>query len=257
MYMGHFAGKLLIAAVLASTALWAQEPERGPDGTANTHVPGVSILPIAGKPFSGVDHIEWTRMSDNGTAVTKHLQAMLARDSQGRTYREHHTFVPGGSPDQAPLNYIHVDDPITRMQMTCYLRTYVCDLYPYAPKTVDYPSSVGWIDDRTRFRTRESLGTDQYQGFDVAKSREVTATRAGAAGNDRELIETREFWYCEALQTNLKILRSDPLTGRQLVYVDTISLSEPNPELFKVPIGYSVHDLRRRTRSAISERTTP
>ena len=253
--MRQFAGRLLVAALLVPNALWAQEPDRGPDGTASTHVPGVTILAISGKPFSAVDHIEWTRTSDNGIAVTKHLQALLARDSQGRTYREHHTFVPGGSPDQAPLNYIHVDDPVTRTQMTCYLRTYVCNIYPYTPKTVASPASIGWIDDRARFRTRESLGSDQLQGFDVTRSREVTTTRAGATGNDRDLVETREFWYCEALQTNLKILRSDPLTGRQLVYVDSISLSEPNPELFKVPIGYKVHDLR--TRSTLSEREIP
>jgi hypothetical protein len=88
------------------------------------------------------------------------------------------------------------------------------------------------------------LGTDELQGLEVIGSREVTTTRAGAVGNERDLVETREFWYSEALQTNLKILRIDPLKGRQLVFVTNISLSEPNPELFKVPIGYTVHDLR-------------
>lgn len=246
-----------MVAVLGATALWAQEPESGPDGTARTTVPGITILAIPGKPFSGIDHIEWTRTSDQGIIVTKHLQALLARDSQGRIYREHHSFVPGSSTDPAPLNSIHIKDPTTRTQMTCYLRSYVCDLTAYQPNLVVYLTSLGWIDQRTRFRTRESLGTDQYQGFDVIKSKEVTTTRAGAVGNDRDLVETREFWYSEALETNLKIVRSDPLLGRQFIYVDGISLSEPNPELFKVPIGYTVHDLRYHPRGSFSASARP
>jgi hypothetical protein len=72
----------------------------------------------------------------------------------------------------------------------------------------------------------------------------VTTTRAGAEGNDRDLIETREFWYSEALQTNLKIVRSEPLAGKQTVYTTGISLSEPNPDWFRIPLGYKVHDMR-------------
>jgi hypothetical protein len=248
--MRLYAGKFLIAAVLAAASLSAQEPESGPDGSAKTTVPGVTILAVPGRPFSGIDNIEWTRTGDDGSTVTKHLQAQLARDSQGRVYREHHRFIAGNSQERSPMTYISISDPITRTRMTCYLQIFVCNLYAYVPQTVVYPSAIGPLDNEARYRTRESLGTDQYEGFDVTRSKEVTTTRAGAIGNDRDLVETREFWYSEALQTNLKIVRNDSLTGKQVVYVTDISVSEPNPELFRVPVGYSVHDMRRHVRGA-------
>ena len=244
--MKHFARIVLACFALTAGILHSQEPVRGPDDLARTRVPGVVILAIPGKPFSGVDHIEWTRTSADGTTVTTHLEASLARDSEGRIYRESHTFVPGDSQEQSPLNYVHISDPTTRTQITCYLRTYVCNLSDYVPVTDLDPSATGSIDNGARYRTRELLGADQIEGMDVVKSKEVTTTRAGALGNDRDLVETREFWYSEALQTNLKVVRTDPLSGTQLVYVSGISLSEPNPELFKVPIGYTVQDKRPR-----------
>jgi len=131
-----------------------------------------------------------------------------------------------------------------RVSITSSGRKRAPTLSEYVPRTSFKSAATGSLDDGARYRTREMLGTDELQGLEVIGSREVTTTRAGAVGNERDLVETREFWYSEALQTNLKILRIDPLKGRQLVFVTNISLSEPNPELFKVPIGYTVHDLR-------------
>lgn len=242
--MRQFSKKILIVALLAAATMGAQEPESGPDGSSKTSVPGITILAIPGKPFSGVDNIEWTTTGADGTVVTKHLQAALARDSQGRIYREHHSFVPGNSQDPAPLNSVHVSDPTTRTQMTCYLRAFVCDVYAYDPKTTVHASTIGAIDNGAKFRTREMLGRDQYLGLDVTRSREVTTTRAGAEGNDRDIVETREFWYSEALQGNLKVARTGPLAGKQVVYMTDISLSEPNPDWFRVPVGYKVRDMR-------------
>ena len=248
--MRQYAGKLLICMVFATVSLLAQETERGPDSSADTKVPGVTVLAIPGKPFSGVDNIEWTRISEGGVAITKHLQAVLARDSQGRVYREHHRFVPGNLQEHSPITYVSITDPTTRTRMACYIQTYVCNLYGYTPEATVHTAAIGSIDNGARYRTRESLGTDQFEGLDVTKSREVTTTRAGAIGNDRDLVETREFWYSEAIQTNLKIIRNDPVTGKQMVYITDISLSEPNPELFRVPVGYRVRDLRQRVRNA-------
>jgi hypothetical protein len=86
---------LLAASVLLTCTLAAQEADetfRGPDRGTIVRVPGIQILPAAGRPFSGRDHIEWTRTLEDGTVVTTHLYALLARDGQGRIYREHMSF---------------------------------------------------------------------------------------------------------------------------------------------------------------------
>lgn len=88
---------LLFSFALTSFTLAAQEsegPPRGPDGGTHTRVTGIQILPATGKPFSGRDSIDWTLRLEDGTVIIKHLDANLARDSQGRIYRERVTFVP-------------------------------------------------------------------------------------------------------------------------------------------------------------------
>src|SRR5580658_2098137 len=102
----HFARLLQSAAVLLSgdvltaqivMAQEASEPTRGPDGHTSYHVAGIEVLPIAGKPFFGKDSIEWTRKLEDGSTVTTQLYAIVARDSQGRIYRERRSFVPANS----------------------------------------------------------------------------------------------------------------------------------------------------------------
>src|SRR5208282_4061357 len=80
------AGSLLLSCAVAAQE--SEEPSRGPDGGTEIHVTGIKILPVAGKPFSGTDSVEWTRTLEDGTVVATHLDAKLARDSQGRIYRE-------------------------------------------------------------------------------------------------------------------------------------------------------------------------
>jgi hypothetical protein len=48
------------------------------------------------------------------------------------------------------------------------------------------------------------------------------------------------------LQVNLAITRKDPREGTQVIRVHEVSRSEPDPSLFKVPDGFTVHDLRNQ-----------
>jgi hypothetical protein len=63
-------------------------------------------------------------------------------------------------------------------------------------------------------------------------------------GNERPLVSTREFWYSDELQTNLKVTRVDPREGTQAIWITDLSTAEPDPHLFEIPLGYSVRDLR-------------
>ena len=217
---------------------------RGPDGGTSTFVSGVQLLSIPGKPFSAKTSTEWTRPVADGSTITRHLEAKLARDSQGRLYRENHTFVPSNSKQKAPIYEIHIYDPVTRTQTLCAVRTRVCVLTDYSPKTFFETASTGLNANGTRSLTRESLGSEVIDGMYVTGTRETTTTSPGVAGNEQPLVSIRDFWYSSELQTNLAVTRNDPVEGKQEIRLSEISTTEPDPHLFDIPIGYTVRDDR-------------
>jgi len=233
---------LLAGLALLSGALAAQEPSRGPDGGPSTHVPGISLLAIQGKPFSGVDTIEWTHTLEDGSTISTHTTAILARDSQGRMYRENHHFVPLDK--KSPLYQVHIYDPVTRSQAHCSTTNFQCVITDYVPQTFFDTRPAGLFDDGNRSLTRESLGSQTIEGIYVNGTRETTTINPGVLGNDRPLVSTREFWYSDELQSNLAVTRIDPRTGKQVIWISDISRSEPDAHLFDIPIGYSVRDMR-------------
>jgi hypothetical protein len=239
---GHFIAAVCI--LLAMDFAAAQEPSRGPDGGAKTRVPGVEVLNIAGKPFSATTTTDWTRTLEDGSKVTEHLVAKLARDSHGRVYRERHSFVPSGTNAKAPLNEIHMMDPVSRSQVFCSTHSMECDITYYKPVTFFNPQPAGLFANGTRDLERESLGSDRIEGIFVTGTRETVTTEAGLAGNAQPIVTVREFWYSDELQTNLAITRIDPFEGRQVIRLSNISIGEPEAHLFDLPIGYRIRDLR-------------
>lgn len=240
-------GILLVAFLLIVSSLLAQDSEelmRGPDGGTSYHVDGISVLPLPAQPFSGRSTTEWTRTLQDGSIVTVHLFAMVARDSQGRIYREGRNFVPVSS-DREPKRYrFIVRDPITHTQTLCMVAKRSCDVTDYFASPSFTPMRVGPFDNGKRSLARESIGQDVIDGISVVGTRETVTINAGVVGNSQALSIVREFWYSPELQVNLEITRKDPREGTQLVRVHEVTRSDPDPNLFKVPEGYTVHDVR-------------
>ena len=234
---------LLLACGLAAQE--ADEPSRGPDGGTQVHVTGIKILPVTGKPFSGSDSVDWTRNLEDGTVVATHLDAKLARDSQGRIYRERVSFVPANSGQQSRRKEIILSDPITHTRITCAVAARRCEVTDYHAPTSFTLMPAGSFDNGKRLLTRESLGSDVINGLDVVGTRETTSINAGVLGNNQPLISTREFWYSPDLQVNLSVTRKDPREGTQVIHVVDLSRSEPDPAMFQVPAGFVVVDSRR------------
>ena len=243
--MKYFALLGLAACGAIAISVAGQEPTRGPDGRTTTHVSGVSVLAISGKPFSANDSIDWIRTLDDGSTVTQHLDAFVARDSQGRIYRERHHFVPANSKDPAPLHEIHLYDPGARTQLLCNGRTYRCTLSDWTPQTSFRETPEGSYDRGARTLKREPLGADTIEGIYVLGTRETMTTSQGTAGNEHALLATREFWYSSELETNLAVTRVDPVEGKQIIRLSQISRSEPDAHLWDIPIGFKLRDLRR------------
>ena len=89
------------------------------------------MLPVTGKPFSGRDSIDWTRTLEDGSVVTTHLMAMVARDSQGRIRREHVTFVPANSNEQSRAMDMIILDPAEHTRTTCTIASRHCTVTDY------------------------------------------------------------------------------------------------------------------------------
>jgi hypothetical protein len=236
---------LAVAAVAwAASLVCGQDTLRGPDGGTSTHVSGVVVLAIPGKPFSARTTTEWTQTLADGSTITKRLDSNLARDSRGRIYRENHAFVPASSGQKSPLNNIHISDPVAHAQMYCYPKAFQCIVTNYTPQTFFQTQPTGSFDNGNRFLARESLGPKTIEGIYVTGIRETTSVNAGVLGNDQPLVSTREFWYSDELQTNLAVTRIDPREGKQVIQLSEISQGEPDAHMFQVPIGYSVRDDR-------------
>jgi hypothetical protein len=242
-----------LCALLASTLLLvgtitAQDRDevfRGPDGSTHIRVPGIQILPVAGKPFSGRDHIEWTHTLEDGSVVTTELYAFLARDAQGRMYREHVSFVPANSDQQSRRREIDLFDPVTHTRTICIVATRRCTITDYRGSTSFTLRKPGPFDDGKRFLSRESLGTDTLDGLNVIGTRETITISSGVVGNNRPLVTTRDFWYSPELEVNLSVTRKDPREGTQAIRVVDLSRSDPDPSTFQVPEGFTVEDLRQ------------
>jgi hypothetical protein len=237
---------LLAVSLLLTCTLAAQESEplRGPDGGTHYRVDGIRVLPVTGRPFSGRSTTEWTRGLEDGSVVTTHLYAMVARDSQGRIYRERRHFVPANSNEQPRLEAIILFDPAAHTRTACEIAARRCIVTGYRAPTSFTPVTAGPFDNGKRELSRESLGSDVVDGFNVVGTRETISINAGVVGNSQPLVTTREFWYSPDLQVNLSITRKDPREGTQVIRVMDVTHSEPDPAMFQIPTGFVVETPR-------------
>jgi hypothetical protein len=195
-------------------------------------------------PLTGKSSIEWTRTLEDGSTVTVHLEANLARDGAGRMYRERRSFVPINSDQQPRLSEIMLFDPAARTRSTCAVATRQCVVTDYFPRKGIALQPTGPFANGTRSLTREDLGQNVIDGMSVTGSKETTTINPGVVGNEQALVSTREFWYSDAIHTNLAVTRIDPREGKQVIRLIDLNLAEPDPHTFDVPEGYVVLDQR-------------
>jgi len=222
----------------------SSEPVRGPDSGTSYRVHGIQVLPAAGRPFSARDHIVWTRNLEDGTVLNTELYALVARDGQGRIYRERRKFVPVNSNETSRRLEILLLDPVAHTRTACNPRTRRCTVTAYYASSKFVLNPDGMLDKGTRFLTRVSLGQNVIDGVDVTGTRETLQINTGVVGNNQPLVSTRDFWYSSTLQVNLAVTRKDPRVGTQALQLVDLSMTEPDPGIFQIPAGFILQDLR-------------
>jgi hypothetical protein len=241
---------LLAILSIALSSLQAQsdpQPQRGPDGTSRTLMPGIEVYPFSNMPFSGKDNIIWTRTADGGGTITTYLEANVARDSHGRVYRERHSYSPTASVNPlSTLTLFYVLDPIAQTRTTCIYAMHHCSITYYRSPRSIRERPVGPYGNGRFFLTRESLGNQTIDDLAVIGTRETTSISAGAIGNNQPLAYSRDFWYSPDLKTNLAVTRNDPREGKIEIHLTILTRAEPDPSIFAIPSGFTVEDYRNR-----------
>lgn len=236
---------LLFSALLAlpfTPSLRSQtdsDATRGPDQFSETTIPGIDVYPYPNMPFTGsFTGVRVMKLQDGGT-ITTTSTVRVARDSQGRVFRERHYYAPNETdPAKTQIDFF-IFDPTTHTQLDCFAASKRCSRGFYYRNLNMVDQKVGSFDDGRRFLSRESLGSKSIDGLNAVGTRETVTIAQGVIGNDRPVNLVRDFWYSPDLKTNLQVIRTDPRDGVVTVTLTVQSRGEPDPSLFAIPAGYS------------------
>jgi len=88
----------------------------------------------------------------------------------------------------------------------------------------------------------ESLGTQLIEGVSAEGKRTVETIPAGAIGNDSPIEIISESWYSPELGMVVKSRHNDPRSGENLYQLTNIRRGEPSPDLFQVPVDYTIKE---------------
>jgi hypothetical protein len=235
---------LVVLAALTGQVVLAQiQPVHAPDGDSGIGlIFNIIVPPLPNAPFSATVNAEETRYTPGGLPMMTTNHRLIARDGRGRVFQERRMLVPAGSSRESQLTQTEIADPATRTIAVCGPDQRVCELRVYrVPVTVTLPAAGPSADGASNL-TREDLGTQTVNGFEMIGSREALTL---AMNTNRPLTVTKEFWYSPQLGLNLSTRRWDPRIGRVEVFsVTDINLSEPDPSLFTLPGGARVVDYR-------------
>lgn len=239
---------LLISPLLLVTTLVAQDtatPSRAEDIGAPRHALGIDVSPTAGKPFSGRDCIDYTSHIENGSNPTVHLDgALVARDSQGRVYREIRIWAPANPAPLSRLEYVILLDPVAHTLTECKVVARRCMIADLTPSPQARPASDETFDTPPYYRHRADLGSDVIEGVTVEGIRITSSLDAGVFINNEEPVASLDFWHSPDLGIDLSVTRAYKNGSTRVVHVVGLSRSEPDPALFQPPADFVLDDRR-------------
>lgn len=95
-------------------------------------------------------------------------------------------------------------------------------------------------------RSRENLGTNTFEGFNVTGTRYSTTMPAGTIGNDKPITTTSERWFSPDLKMDLVNSSDNPETGKHVQKMVNIRTGDPDPLLFQVPADFTVTERQQQ-----------
>jgi hypothetical protein len=220
------------------------------DGGTSEVLESIVIPPKAQAPFTLQLETEWVKtLSDGGTSTLVNKRR-IARDSEGRIYQERWFLVPKKGKGVSRMTTIQIADPNKHIYYNCFMnRKQQCTMGTFTGTTNSIykfqgPPS-GPLPDDMGFAIHEDLGQQVFAGLETTGTRDKITYNPGVLGNDQIMTIEREFWFSPQLGFNLLSKRSDPRIGTQTFTVTSLTTSEPDPNLFNLPDGFTVADQRQ------------
>lgn len=248
------AGVLLLVSLFGMAQTPQPQPQRArpaaQDGGVREVLESIVIPPIPNAPFFATLDTEATKYTADGATMTFVNERHIARDGQGRIYEERWFLVPKNGNVKSTMNWIQIADPKQRTLYNCSPQLHICDLLVYEPASELAAASPGKgtshvLENGAGNVSWEDLGNRNIAGIDTVGKRETTTMNAGTPGNDQPLTSMREYWHSDQLGINLLSIRTGPMFGKQTFTITEITATEPDPQLFELPAGYTIHDQRK------------
>jgi hypothetical protein len=227
---------------------------RGHGGPPGEFMGGIEGRTVAGSPFSAQIVSTSTQTLSDGSHINRNVNATVARDSQGRTYRQQTMENLGPVATSGSKTIVFLRDPVAHTSHVISMdsKTAVMSSMPQHERgprgNGPAPQNAPQAENRTRPQrkgeTVESLGSQMMEGVMAEGTRITHTIAAGSIGNEHELKVVSETWYSKDLQTVVMSKHTDPRMGESVFRLTNITRTEPDATLFQVPAGFKVSEQR-------------
>jgi hypothetical protein len=247
---------LVVSAAMGQTAE-APAPPHGHEGPPPMHGPGgpppdsfrgIEGRTVTGAPFTAQVVSTSTQTLSDGSHIARNVNAAVARDGQGRTYRQQTMDNLGPVSTGGSKTVIFVRDPVAHTSHVISPDTKSAQLsympqHERGPRGENGPPPQATNPRPMQARngeTLESLAPQMVEGVWAEGTRITRTIPVGSIGNDHELKIVSETWYSKDLQMVVMSKHSDPRMGESTFRLANIQRGEPDATLFQVPAGYKV-----------------
>jgi len=231
---------------------------RGPGGPPESFG-GIEGRTVTGSPFTAQVVSTSTQTLMDGSHIARNVNATIARDGQGRTYRQQNMENLGPVSTGANKTVIFLRDPVAHTSHVISTDTKTAQLshMPQHQRGPRGENGAAPQANRTRPEGRpaprarqgetvETLAPQNIEGVWAEGTRITRTIPTGAIGNDHELKIISESWFSKDLQMVVMSKHSDPRMGESTFRLTNIQRAEPDATMFQVPSGYKVVEHGRR-----------
>lgn len=211
---------------------------------------------VTGAPFTATISVQRTQVLADGNEINRTTTGTIARDSQGRVRRDMTLPAIGAwaTTSEGVPHVIFINDVVSGTQYILEPNRKIAhEIRRFrGGRRIRIERNLARTEG-ARDVTTTSLGTQTISGVPAQGTRYTRTIPAGAIGNEKPIVITRERWYSPDLQMYVLTKTTDPMRGNSVRQLTNIQMGEPNPSLFQVPSDYTVKKgnflrIRRRRR---------
>lgn len=202
------------------------------------------------QPYSATRTITQVNKLADGATIRDVQIKREARDSAGRTYVATHHDLPNQVDGSGEVYSIEIVDPVAHVRISWNTAVKIAYLVHLQVQPILMPPQhskeemaaahrLQWIPSK---QTQEDLGEKTIDGVLVKGRRITDVIPTGNLGNDQPLVNTTEVWNSEKLGLAVLRVEDDPRIGITTDEMSDIVLDDPDPELFRIPEGYTVKE---------------